>query len=579
MTKTPNRWDVAILGSGVGGSILGAILSRHGLRVLIVELGVHPRFAIGESTVPETTFNFRVLAQRYDVPEIGYLASHQLTRRHVAATCGVKRNFSFATHHDGERQRPDETSQFPTLSPPLGPDIHFFRQDVDAYMMHTAIAYGATVRQGVNVTNVEISPAGVRLEAKSGEVFEASYIVDAGGIQALLPRLLGLREEPCNLRTRSRAIYTHLVGVLPYDACFEAPGGHGLPSPMSQGTLHHLFEGGWCWVIPFDNHPDSTNRLCSVGLVLNVDKHPARGLSGEAEFREIVSRYPSMQRQFGNAVAVRDWMSTGRLQFSSKTAVGDRFCLLPHAAAFVDPLFSSGLGITTNAINQMAHRIIAAAKDGDWSGERFRHVDTWMKRNVDYFDRLVSCAYMTFGDFELWNAWQKYWMVGSFIGATGVTELLGRHHKTGDRGVFDAGETAPFRGIQAIDQPEVAALFARGEAALLALRDGHISRAEAISRLYATLDGSGLWPAPWGPAVTTTRHPGLFRLSELAAVRAWMNKRSPAALRGTYLVDFDLGTLTNYAARDWTAELMSSGKALAAHSRDFMRGWNEDWVD
>jgi hypothetical protein len=58
-----------------------------------------------------------------------------------------------------------------------------------------------------------------------------------------------------------------------------------------------------------------------------------------------------------------------------------------------------------------------------------------------------------------------------------------------------------------------------------------------------------------------------------------MNMRSPAALRGTYLVDFDIGTLTNYAARDWTAELLSSGKALAAHSRDFVRGWNEDWVE
>ena len=58
-------YDVAILGTGIGGSILGCILAKNGLRVVMLEQQEHPRFAIGESTVPETTLLFRVLAARY----------------------------------------------------------------------------------------------------------------------------------------------------------------------------------------------------------------------------------------------------------------------------------------------------------------------------------------------------------------------------------------------------------------------------------------------------------------------------------------------------------------------------------
>ena len=44
--------DLAIVGSGFGGSILAAIARRLGRRVMLLERGRHPRFAIGESASP-----------------------------------------------------------------------------------------------------------------------------------------------------------------------------------------------------------------------------------------------------------------------------------------------------------------------------------------------------------------------------------------------------------------------------------------------------------------------------------------------------------------------------------------------
>ena len=64
------QYDVAIIGTGIGGSTLAAMLARQGLRVVVFEGGVHPRFTIGESMILETSEVMRALAEFYDVPEL-----------------------------------------------------------------------------------------------------------------------------------------------------------------------------------------------------------------------------------------------------------------------------------------------------------------------------------------------------------------------------------------------------------------------------------------------------------------------------------------------------------------------------
>ena len=58
------EYDVAILGSGMAGTILASVLARNGARVLIVDAGSHPKFAIGESTIPYTSMLMRLIAER-----------------------------------------------------------------------------------------------------------------------------------------------------------------------------------------------------------------------------------------------------------------------------------------------------------------------------------------------------------------------------------------------------------------------------------------------------------------------------------------------------------------------------------
>ncbi len=571
-------FDVAIVGGGIGGTMLGAILARNGVRVLLLEGSGHPRFAIGESTIPETTFGIRVLARRYGVPELENLSTYGALRRNVSAHCGVKRNFGFVYHREGEPTRPRENTQYLTFAPPLGPDSHFLRQDVDAYLFHVAVSYGVTAHTRTFVEDVKFDDDGVTLVTREKGTFQASYVVDAGGMRAMLPERLGLRQEP-PYRTRSRTIYTHLVNVHPFDTVGPTRRQHRMPTPFSQGTLHHLFEGGWFWVIPFDNHVSSTSGLCSVGVNLDIDRYPRpEGVFAEDEFWEHVRRFPTVARQFEHARPVQPYVATDRTQFSSREVVGDRWCLLPHASDFVDPLFSSGLAVTVMALNALGHRLIDAVRQGDFATERFEYLQRWTKRMFRFYDDMVSCSYISWDDFELWNAWSRVWMITTLYGTNSQNQAAVRFERTHDPESFGQLETAPYRGLQGQDNPWVEQLFNRARDAVLAYRAGESTRDETIARLYQLVGESQLAPASWRLRDPEEHCPaGTFTMAPVMRILLWGRFFSPPQVRGKYFTG-GVKLVGREATQAWAGELRRSTALVRQIARDTWWSWNEDWA-
>src|SRR5262249_26259944 len=151
-------------------------------------------------------------------------------RDHVSAACGVKRSFTFCYHREGEPHRPYESNQLPTLTPPFGPDAHLFRQDTDAYLAAIAVGYGAKLLQQLKVKAVELKPDEVAVESVAGERFRGRFLIDAGGMRSHVATQLGLRDATPRFATDTRVIYTHFVGVDPYDLIVGS--GHNLPSPF-----------------------------------------------------------------------------------------------------------------------------------------------------------------------------------------------------------------------------------------------------------------------------------------------------------------------------------------------------------
>jgi FADH2 O2-dependent halogenase len=429
--NTSNKYDVAIIGSGIGGSTLGAILARNGLKVVIFEAGVHPKFAVGESMILETSETMRAVAEFFDVPEVAYFSSENYFS-YIGTSHGVKRHFSFLHHTPGQEHDLAKTLQAVIPKEPHGHEMHLHRQDSDYYLTSAAVAYGATVLQSTPVRDINVGPDGVEVITAEGRRFEAEYVVDAGGFRSILADKFGLRDF--NLRTHARSIFTHMINVPCYNDVGASRQTYGLPFRLSEGTLHHIFEGGWLWVIPFNNHPQATNPLCSVGLQLDPRLYPQRDdLSPEEEFFDFIQRFPSMRAQFKEARAVRNWVRTGRLQYSSKRIVGDRFCLLGHAAGFIDPLYSKGLYNTMMSATVLSHLLLEARHSGDYSAEHFQPLEETTLNFIRTNDRLVANSYKSFANYKLWSVYSVLWLLGAY---TELVKLNSIRAQAKDRGQY-----------------------------------------------------------------------------------------------------------------------------------------------
>jgi len=406
-------YDVAIIGSGIGGSTLAAVLARQGLAVIVFEGGSHPRFTIGESMILETSEAMRALAEFYDVPELAYFSSENFYSD-IGTSHGVKRHFSFIHHTLGQEVDVNTALQAVIPKLPYGHEIHIHRQDSDYLLTALAISYGATVCQNTLIQAIAINPDGVVVTTNQGARYQAHYVVDAGGMRSLLANQFDWRHR--ELLTHSRTIFTHMIDVPCFHQVGPTQAAFGFPYPVSQGTLHHIFKGGWLWVIPFNNHPAATNPLCSVGLQLDPRIYPQRSeLSPEAEFNAFLAQFPALARQLQGAHPVRDWQRIDRLQYSAHHIVGERCALLAHAAGFIDPLYSKGLYLTHASIFWLADLLLKAKQTGDYSAAAFADLETMTLGYIAMHDRLVASSYKAWSHYKLWQVYSVLWLFGAYL--------------------------------------------------------------------------------------------------------------------------------------------------------------------
>ena len=437
--------DVLVLGSGLAGSIAALCLCRSGLRVVLLDQGTHPRFALGESTTTPATLWLRVLAARFHAPELLEIASAEGLVRSVAATSGVKNNFGFVYHREGA-ERPERAWQAIIPQAFLAEsehgrqgsfhEMHYFRQDVDAWLWTTALAAGAIGRPATAVRELTFDDGGAVAVTAAGETLRARFVVDASGYRSPVAQRLGLRDEPPRLRTHSRSLFTHMAGVVPFEQTGAVP-----PSMarFSQGTLHHWFDGGWLWVIPFDNHRASTNRLCSVGLNLDSRRFPKPpGTSAEHEWRALLERFPAIRAQFRDAVAVRPWVDTGRVQYSSRACIGDRFWLTSHAAGTVDALYSMGNINTFHTLAVGLSAIVRAFAQDRFAVADFAPLQRLSDELLRFQDRIVYGNYVASRAPRLLQTWIALWSLTDTARIRHVLVPLVKHLRGGDPGALDA---------------------------------------------------------------------------------------------------------------------------------------------
>ena len=232
------------------------------------------------------------------------------------------------------------------------------------------------------------------------------------------------------------------------------------PVPFHNGTLHHMIDRGWFWIIPFNNYKESKNPAVSVGLTIDERKYPQpQNMTPEEEFQSFLDRYPAVKRQFAGAKRIREWVSTGRLQYSSTQTIGHRWAMMSHAAGFLDPLYSLGLANTFEIIDTLVCRILDSLRDDDFSLERYEYVERLERGLLSFNDDLVNSSYIAFSHFRLWSGVFRVW--AGFTTPATIRLIRARQNFVldGDVRHFTELEKAPYTGLSWPDSTSFKRLF------------------------------------------------------------------------------------------------------------------------
>jgi tetracycline 7-halogenase / FADH2 O2-dependent halogenase len=408
------EYDIVVVGSGFAGSLIAMIARRAGRSVLLLEKGRHPRFAIGESSTPLSNLLLEELAARYDLPRLKPLTKWGTWQQsYPELSCGLKRGFSFYHHapdadiFDRERQLLVAASPCDAIS-----DTHWYRADFDEFFVREAQERGVDYLDQVALSQMHESPEGVAVEGERfGEAvqFRCRFLIDATGPRGFVHRALGLREAVFPEYPHTQALYTHFSGVARFADAVEEP-----PYAVDDAALHHVFDGGWIWVLRFNN------GLTSAGVAGQL-----RLEEGKAAWERLLDCLPSVKEQFAGARAELPFVHAKRLSFLSESVAGRRWAMLPSAAAFVDPLLSTGFPLTLLGVARLAE-IIAE----EWESPRFaRRIESYAAQTRDEAvaaARLIGALYATMHNFPLFTSISMLYFAAASFAET--ARRLGKHH-------------------------------------------------------------------------------------------------------------------------------------------------------
>ncbi len=368
-------FDVAVIGSGYAGSLAAMIARRSGRSVVMIERGRHPRVVIGESSTPLSNLLLETLADRYDLPGVRPLAKWGTWQAaYPQVGCGLKRGFTFL--HAGGGRMLVEASPRDAIA-----DTHWFRADTDMLLVSEAKALGVSYIDGCALERPVRDGDGWLLRGP-GFSANAGLILDASGARGFLHHAFGLGKADLPGYPATSAVWSHFSGVKEVGRLEETD-----PFPPDAAAVHHVFDGGWAWVLRFNN------GWVSTGCAARAEVAERFGFDeGEEGWRRVCAAVPALGAQFANARALRPFTYAPWVAFRSAQVMGPGWALLPGAAGFVDPLFSTGFPLSLLGLERLG-----AVLSGCSNWEAYAHNT---EEDLLAAARLIAALYAHMGDFE-----------------------------------------------------------------------------------------------------------------------------------------------------------------------------------
>jgi len=347
-------------------------------------------------------------------------------RAHPEIACGLKRGFTFYHHslaHPGPATYPERNRQLLVAASSHDDiaDTHWFRSDVDHFLMEAAVKAGADYYDQIHLKRFTDCGSHVLLEGCRKEpppepphpprpcAFRARFVIDATGPRGFLFHALNLAESPLPGMPPTQALYSHFCGVARLaDAQKTADPS---PYPPDDAAVHHIFPGGWIWVLRFNNGYTSAGASLTDETAARFGlSHAAGGPDAQpryaAAWNQLLAQIPVLQAQFSRARLPRTtypFTHIPRLSFRAAQTVGHRWAMLPSAAGFVDPLLSTGFPLTLLGLQRLAAILEPGLDDPDLDA-RLATYAAQTDADLLAAARLIAALYATMDNFPAFTA-------------------------------------------------------------------------------------------------------------------------------------------------------------------------------
>ena len=154
----------------------------------------------------------------------------------------------------------------------------------------------------------------------------------------------------------------------------------------------------------------------------------------------LLGRYPTLAELFADATPMMPITLQPAIQHRLTRAAGERWALMPHAYAFVDPLFSTGIAWGLRAVERLAlafESVAAGARVPDTAV--LARYDAALAAEADQIDRVVAGAYEAMAHFDLFAAQAML-----YFGAVSFSEVRQR---------LMPDDSAAWSGFLGVDDP------------------------------------------------------------------------------------------------------------------------------
>ena len=363
MAEAKTRWDydVAVIDGGPGGSTVATALAQRGRRVAVLERERFPRFHIGESQLPWTNEILRTLGVRDTIAASGFVEKWGASFRGPDGPEERYADFQFA------RETPTPQT------------FQVYREKFDEILLRHSEKSGAQVLEEHRMVDAAFDADGVTLTYtdKQGGVgrMRVGVVVDASGRAGVLAKRFGRHEpDPLLLNIAVHAQY------------------EGIPRASGRRAgdirMYTRPDMGWLWFIPL------SDTVISVGAVIPqvVHRRESKATPEESLAHYLVNT-PAALPLLENARRVSPARFDADYSYLATCMAGDRWVAVGDAAAFLDPVFSTGVMLAMQGGLEIAEAIDGGLRTGDLSARIFARYEQDVRRRYHHFRRFAVGFY------------------------------------------------------------------------------------------------------------------------------------------------------------------------------------------